>query len=103
MLFTASIVEEFEGAEEKVNLYRLDRSRRVMEVNPHAAQMEVALEEKAEVKVMRGPNSTTSEEVSLAEEANADFSNCNPSRSNVSRNNHSRRCVDTSSRVSSLS
>ncbi len=39
--------------------YRLERSRRSMEVNPHAWQMDTALEEKADANVIRGPNSKT--------------------------------------------
>ena len=75
-------------------------------MSPHAAQIDVALDENAEVNVMRGPNSIimvvvvvvllppllSEEEV----ETKDDFSNCNPSLSNVSASNHSKRDVLTS-------
>lgn len=74
-----------------MNLYRFERSNLVMEVNPHAAQMDVAFDENAEVNVIRGPNSTTS--VVSPPLTKVLSSNFNPSFSNVSRNNHSNRSV----------
>lgn len=83
-----------------MNLYRFERSNLVMEDNPHAAQMDVAFDENAEVNVIRGPNSTTSVVSSsplvLVEKVLT--SNFNPSFSNVSRNNHSNRSVLVASR-----
>lgn len=87
----------FAAAEAKVMAYRRDRSRRVTESRPHAAQMDVALDENAEVNVIRGPNSSTTTSVVLL--VNADVSSCNPPLSNVSANNHSRREVSCSFKV----
>ena len=84
-----------------MNLYRFERSNLVMEDNPHAAQMDVAFDENAEVNVIRGPNSTTSVVSSsplLLVEEKVLTSNFNPSLSNVSRNNHSNRSVLVASR-----
>ena len=91
-----------EMVDENVKRYRLERSRRVMEVNPHAAQMDVALEENADVNVMRGPNSIITTLLSPFSSNELD-SNFNPSFSNVSRNNHSSRCVEVVSSTSSFS
>ena len=64
----------------------------------------MALDENAEVNVMRGPNSIIMVAVllllplPLVEEVETkdDFSNCNPPLSNVSASNHSKRDVSTS-------
>ena len=66
----------------------------------------MALDENAEVNVMRGPNSIMMVVVvlllplplSVEEEVvtKDDFSNCNPPLSNVSASNHSKRDVSTS-------
>jgi len=90
-----------ETDDEKVNLYRLERSNRVICDKPHAAQMDVAFDENADVNVIRGPNSTTNV-LSPSVELNNDCSNFNPSFSKVSRNNHSNRSVDVVSRLSSF-
>ena len=66
--------------------------------------MDVALDENAEVNVMRGPNSIIMVVVVLLPpllseeevETKDDFSNCNPSLSKVSASNHSKRDVLTS-------
>lgn len=92
-----------EMVDENVKRYRLERSRRVMEVNPHAAQMDVALEENADVNVMRGPNSIITTLLMLPFSLNELDSNFNPSFSNVSRNNHSSRCVEVVSSTLSFS
>lgn len=99
-LIEATVVSE--GDDSKVIWYRRERSKRDTDVSPHAAQIDVALDENAEVNVMRGPNSIMmvvvllppllSEEV----ETKDDFSNCNPPLSNVSASNHSKRDVSTS-------
>jgi len=92
--------------------YRRDFSSRDIEVNPHAAHMDVAFDEKADVKVMRGPNSsTTTEEEAAAGHpgpttptsapSKALRSRRNPSRSNVSRRSHSSLSVETPSRYPS--
>mmetsp|Transcript_6773 Transcript_6773/g.18908 ORF Transcript_6773/g.18908 Transcript_6773/m.18908 type:complete len:201 (-) Transcript_6773:258-860(-) len=79
------------------NRYRRDRSRRLISARPHAAQMETALEEKADVKVMRGPNSTANAEppplgaVAAAVSTKTDLSRRRPDRSKVSARSHSRR------------
>ena len=89
-----------ETDDEKVNLYRLERSNLVICDRPHAAQMDVAFDENADVNVIRGPNSTTN--VLSSVELSDDCSNFNPSFSKVSRNNHSNRSVDVASRLSSF-
>jgi len=63
-----------------------------------AAQMDVALELKAEAKELRGPNSRMTVLSSFAAVSEVD-SRRKPSRSNVSRRSHSNRWVDTSSSV----
>jgi len=90
-----------ETDDEKVNLYRLERSNLVICDKPQAAQMDVAFDENADVNVIRGPNSTTKSLPSVLEVSD-DCSNFNPSFSKVSRNNHSNRSVDVASRLSSL-
>lgn len=79
----------------------MERSNRVICDRPHAAQMDVAFDENADVNVIRGPNSTTSV-LSPSVEVSDDCSNFNPSFSKVSRNNHSNRSVDVVSRLSLL-
>ena len=56
----------------------------------------MALDENAEVNVMRGPNSIIMVVVEEEVETKDDFSNCNPPLSNVSASNHSKRDVSTS-------
>lgn len=77
------------GGDEKVIQYRLDRSRRDILERPQADVMEVALEEKAEVKVIRGPNSSTTLLSSFTTLAKALVSNLKPSLQKVSLSSHS--------------
>jgi hypothetical protein len=80
------------GGDEKVIQYRLDRSRRDILERPQADVMEVALEEKAEVKVIRGPNSSTTLLLVLSSFttlAKALVSNLKPSLQKVSLSSHS--------------
>ena len=91
----ATVVASAADDDAKVVAYRRERSRREMDSRPHAAQMDVALEENAEVNVIRGPNSTTTTSPPLLV-ANDDVSSCKPPLSNVSANNHSSRAVSCS-------
>lgn len=94
LIISSSSEDEGEEGGEKVIRYRRERSNRTILDKPHAAHIDVALDENADVNVERGPNSTIkSLSSSLLVVVKVLHSNCKPVGSNVSRNSHSRRYV----------